>query len=118
MFLLLTAISGFGPLPWTVNAEIFLPESKALSSSIGFCFNWACAIRVTKYEPKLEEAISTSGAYLFFAGVCAIGAAFVHFCVPETKGKTSNELRQMFGGHQAKEEMARDNFAYTHDSVM
>ncbi len=41
---------GLGPLPWTVNAEIFPPEAKAVASAAAFAFNWTCAAAVTRQE--------------------------------------------------------------------
>ncbi len=41
---------GLGPLPWTVNAEIFPPEAKAVASATAFAFNWTCAAAVTRQE--------------------------------------------------------------------
>lgn len=64
---------GFGQIPWTINAEIFPLEAKALSSSIAFGFNWFCGFLVTKFYPDLEKLIGPSGAYLLFACICAFG---------------------------------------------
>ena len=70
---LMTKMSGFGQIPWTINAEIFPPEAKSLSSSIAFGFNWFCGFLVTKFYPDLEKLIHASGAYLLFAIICASG---------------------------------------------
>ena len=64
---------GFGPIPWTINAELFSSEAKALASSIAFMFNWFCAFLVTKFYPDLENLIHASGAYLMFSIICFLG---------------------------------------------
>ena len=64
---------GFGPLCWTINAEIFPPEAKRLGSSIAFSANWTFAFLVTKFEPYVEDALNTSGAYFLFSAICVFG---------------------------------------------
>lgn len=44
------------------------------------------------------------GMYLFFAVWLALGAAFVYFVVPETKGKTLEEMDLVFGSITAQED--------------
>ena len=89
---------GFGPLPWAINAELFSAESKGAASSIAFTFNWFCAFLVTKFYPDLEALIDAEGAYFLFSAVCFFGTFFVVFFVPETKGKSQEELRAYFTG--------------------
>ena len=59
-------------------------------------FNWLCATLVSKFEPDIEAAIGTSGAYFLYAAICATGAAFVMFVVPETKGKSPEDMKKIF----------------------
>lgn len=87
---------GFGPLAWTLNAELFAPEAKSLCASIAFCFNWLSCFVVTKFEPDVESIINASGAYFLFAAICGLGTIVVYFFVPETKGKTSEEIKEYF----------------------
>jgi hypothetical protein len=44
------------------------------------------------------------GMYLFFAVWLALGAVFVYFIVPETKGKTLEEMDMVFGSITAQED--------------
>ena len=88
--------TGIGPLPWTINAELFSPETRSFCSSAACCFNWFCAFLVTKFEADIEAAIGASGAYFLFAAICAAGTVFVGVCVPETKGKSGREIQDLF----------------------
>ena len=87
---------GYGPLPWAMNGEFFSLEAKSLASSILTAFNWLCAFIVTKFEVNVEDAIGTSGAYFIYASVCFVATFFVLFFVPETKGKSPQDMRNLF----------------------
>ena len=84
-------------MPFTVNAEIHPPESKALGSTLAFSFNWLCTFVVTKFRPEMESWFGTSGTYFFYGTICVVGAVFVIIFLPETKGKGPEEIRNLFG---------------------
>ncbi len=85
-----------GPIPWTVNAEIQPAESKQLAYSILSVFNWIYSFLVIKFGPDLEEAMGTYGLFYLFAAVSVAGTIAVYFLLPETKGKTVEEIRHLF----------------------
>lgn len=87
---------GMGPLPWTINAEMFPLEAKSTSSSTATIVNWTCAFFVSKFQSNITDGIGASGAYFLFASICALGTVFILFFLPETKGKTSEDMRAYF----------------------
>jgi len=87
---------GMGPLPWVLNAEMFSKEAKAPCSSLCASFNWVCSFLVVKFSPSLETAIGASGSYLTFAALAAAGTFLIVMVVPETKGKTEEEIQKGF----------------------
>lgn len=44
------------------------------------------------------------GTYIFFAVFLAAGIVWVHFCLPETKGATLEEMDRIFGSHTGAED--------------
>jgi hypothetical protein len=46
------------------------------------------------------------GTYIFFCVWTILGGLFVYFCLPETKGKTLEEMDTVFGSHTTAEDMA------------
>lgn len=46
----------------------------------------------------------TWGTYIFFAVWTILGGLFIYFLVPETKGKTLEEMDQVFGSHTSGQE--------------
>merc|ERR1711892_1087671 len=87
---------GMGPLPWVLNAELFSKEAKAPCSSFCASFNWLCSFMVVKFSPSLETLIGASGSYLTFATLAAGGTFLIVMAVPETKGRTEEEIQQGF----------------------
>ncbi|EFN85164.1 Sugar transporter ERD6-like 6 [Harpegnathos saltator] len=85
---------GFGPLPWTMMPEIFAPEVKGIAASSACLFNWLMAFVVTKFYSNMTNAVYPYGTFWIFSGFCAVGIFFVYFLVPETKGKTLDEIQR------------------------
>ena len=83
---------GWGPLPWLVTAEILPVRSKSLAGGIVTASNWFFSFVITKEFADLESAIHSFGAFWLFAGICLLGVAFVFYYVPETKGKSLEEI--------------------------
>ena len=100
---------GMGPLPWVLNAELFAKEAKAPSSSFCASFNWVCSFLVVKFSPSLETVIGASGSYLTFAALAAAGTFIIVMVVPETKGKTEEEIQRGFKDPEKEESLNNDD---------
>lgn len=85
---------GFGPLPWMMMGEIFAPEVKGVAASSACLFNWILVFIVTKFFSDLSETIGLAATFWLFAVICLIGTFFVYFIVPETKGKSLEEIQR------------------------
>ncbi|KAF7391801.1 hypothetical protein HZH68_011344 [Vespula germanica] len=83
---------GFGPIPWMMISEIFAPEIKAIVSSSACFLHWIMAFIITKTFVNLNNTIHTYGTFWLFSLICGISIAFVVFFVPETKGKTLEQI--------------------------
>ncbi|GLG94902.1 Facilitated trehalose transporter Tret1 [Gryllus bimaculatus] len=86
---------GCGPLPWMMLGEIFAPEGTA--SGLAVTLNWVIVFAVTFAFPPANDALG-GVTFFFFAAVCALGFAFVLAVVPETKGKTLQEIQDALSG--------------------
>ncbi|XP_076234757.1 facilitated trehalose transporter Tret1 [Calliopsis andreniformis] len=85
---------GFGPLPWMMLGEIFAPEVKGVAASSAGVLNWILAFLVTKFYTNLKDAMNISGTFWLYSVICAIGIFFVYFIVPETKGKSLEQIQR------------------------
>lgn len=89
---------GFGPVPWTMVGEIFAPEVKSVVAGSACLFNWILAFIVTKFFNDLTTGIGLDATFWLFSGICLIGCTFVIILVPETKGKSLEQIQRELNG--------------------
>lgn len=95
---IITFSIGFGPIPWLMMGELFLPDYKGVASSLSVTFNWVGVFVVTKCFSKMVESWGSDITFWFF-GVCMVaGTAFVATKVFETKGKNSTQIQILLSG--------------------
>lgn len=90
---IITYNCGFGPLPWTVMGELFPSNVKSTASSMTASICWLLGFILSKFFTSVSESIGMAGSFWLFAGFCLLAAVFVYFLVPETKGKTFQEIQ-------------------------
>ncbi|XP_070514414.1 trehalose transporter 1-like protein isoform X2 [Cardiocondyla obscurior] len=91
-----TSTLGYLVIPFAMVGEVFPPKVKDILSgstvAIGYLFS---AVTVKTY-PDMQRVMGMHGVFLFFAIISLIGAIFILFFLPETKGKTLREIEDMF----------------------
>jgi sugar porter (SP) family MFS transporter len=87
---------GAGPLPWTMMGELMPPHVKGMMSSAASAFCWGLAFLITKFFNNMLIALTSYGCYWLFSGFCVFGFAFCFFLVPETKGKSLDEIQKLY----------------------
>ncbi|CAL1535160.1 unnamed protein product [Lymnaea stagnalis] len=95
---------GAGPMPWTINAEIYPLWCRGVASSLSTVTNWTCNLVVSYTFLTLIDAITIWGTFLTFAGVSIFAASFVFMVVPETKDKSLEEIQFLFMSKDEREE--------------
>jgi MFS family permease len=90
----------WGPIAWVIPAEIFPLRSRAKGMSVSTSANWMCNFIIGLITPIMLEKI-TYGTYIFFACFLVLSFFFVWIFVPETKGRTLEEMDEIFGGQAA-----------------
>ncbi|XP_017754233.1 PREDICTED: facilitated trehalose transporter Tret1-like [Eufriesea mexicana] len=83
---------GLGPVPWMLTGELFSAESKAVASSVAVMLNWFMVFVVTKTFPTMNEQLGIDMTFWIFAAIMASATLFTRMLVPETKGKTYQEI--------------------------
>ncbi|GCC16917.1 solute carrier family 2, facilitated glucose transporter member 8 [Chiloscyllium punctatum] len=87
---------GCGPIPWLVMSEIFPVRARGIASGACVLTNWSTAFLVTKEFHDLVENITQYGTFWLFSSFCFMNLLFTIFFVPETKGRTLEEIEAHF----------------------
>ncbi|XP_047513658.1 facilitated trehalose transporter Tret1-like isoform X1 [Pieris napi] len=89
---------GFGPIPWLMLGEILPSKIRGTAASLATGFNWTCTFIVTKTFHNIIVVIKMYGTFWLFAALCIAGLFFVIFFVPETRGKSLEEIEKKLTG--------------------
>jgi SP family facilitated glucose transporter-like MFS transporter 8 len=83
---------GFGPLPWVMMAELVPNKSKSWASGLAVSVNWILVFAVTNLFGIVVKNLGPTITFAIFCGMCTLGTLVVAYIVPETKGKTREEI--------------------------
>ncbi|CAL5866708.1 uncharacterized protein PFLUO_LOCUS918 [Penicillium psychrofluorescens] len=86
----------WGPVAWIVVSEVFPLSMRAKGVSLGGSSNWLNNFAVGLSTSPFVKT-SPIGTFIFFGCVTVIAVLYVHFLVPETKGRTLEEMDELFG---------------------
>ncbi|KAH9693000.1 Sugar transporter ERD6-like 6 [Citrus sinensis] len=84
---------GMGPIPWVIMSEILPINIKGLAGSVATLANWLTVWLITMTANLLLNW-SGGGTFAIYTLVSAFTVAFVSIWVPETKGKTLEEIQR------------------------
>ncbi|KAJ5175442.1 uncharacterized protein N7482_001319 [Penicillium canariense] len=101
-FILTYGVS-YSPLGWALPPEVFSTATRSKGVALSTCVIWLCDFIVGISVPSMMEKISY-GTYIFFAVMCFLAGLWAFFLVPETSGKTLEELDEVFGDTSSQEE--------------
>lgn len=88
---------GEGPVPFTYSAEAYPLYIRPLGMSLATATTWFFNFLLSITWPSLQRAFTTTGAFCWYAAWNIVGFFLVLLFLPETKGKTLEELDQVFG---------------------
>ncbi|XP_057456504.1 polyol transporter 5-like isoform X2 [Lotus japonicus] len=106
---------GSGPITWVYSSEIFPLRLRAQGVAIGAVVNRLTSGVISMTFLSLSNAITIGGAFFLFAGIAVCAWIFHYTLLPETRGKTLEEIEGSFGHfwrkpNAAKEVNGRNNF--------
>ena len=83
-----------GPVVWTVINEVFPGRVRGRAVAVATAVNWGAAFLVSQFFLTLINAIGTSATFWLFAFFCLVGWIWVYRTVPETKGRSLEEIEK------------------------
>ncbi|OJD34080.1 high-affinity glucose protein [Diplodia corticola] len=117
-FILVFGVS-YSPLGWALPAEVFPNAMRSKGVALSTAVNWLCNFIVGVATPPMLENLGF-GTYVFFGFWCYCAAVWAFFLVPETKGKTLEQMDEVFGDFAAQEEkeIMRQHMAQTRATMV
>ncbi|KAK5640825.1 hypothetical protein RI129_009372 [Pyrocoelia pectoralis] len=85
---------GLGPVLWLLNGELFSHEIKGVANGITITSAWICMFIVLKTFPITMVDLGPHYTFYFFSMCMVACVIFIKFFVPETKGKTLEEIQK------------------------
>ncbi|RAK80805.1 putative transporter [Aspergillus fijiensis CBS 313.89] len=87
---------GWFSIPYLVGSEVFPIRIRSLNVSISMALHWAFYFGCSRAMPSLLAATHQWGAFVFFACVCLVSLVYVYFAMPDTTGRSLEELDGLF----------------------
>jgi MFS family permease len=86
--------TSLAPVVWVLISEIYPNRIRGEAMSIATFFLWVASFVLTLTFPILEEHVGESYTFWLYAAICLLGWLFIFRYVPETKGKSLEELEE------------------------
>jgi MFS family permease len=98
LLLTLTAIGCYAmslaPVTWALISEIFPNRIRGFAVSISVCVLWIASFILIYTFPLIHQGLGSAGTFWLYAGICAAGYVFITLRVPETRGKTLEQIER------------------------
>ena len=82
------------PITWVLISELFPNRIRGAAMSIAVLSLWIACIALSQTFPLLKSKLGAHGAFWTFAGICIIGFIVMFISLPETKGKTLEDIER------------------------
>ena len=80
--------------PLVVTSEMYPSYIRGTAMALSTGISWACAFLCVQFYPWMESTLGTNVAFGIFAALCLAAGLFIKFCIPETKGKSLEEIEK------------------------
>eukprot|EP00208_Stichococcus_sp_RCC1054_P003286 CAMPEP_0206138946 /NCGR_PEP_ID=MMETSP1473-20131121/4000_1 /ASSEMBLY_ACC=CAM_ASM_001109 /TAXON_ID=1461547 /ORGANISM="Stichococcus sp, Strain RCC1054" /LENGTH=518 /DNA_ID=CAMNT_0053532515 /DNA_START=301 /DNA_END=1857 /DNA_ORIENTATION=+ len=86
----------FGPISWLIVGEVFGLGVRGQATAVASLINFGSNFGVSFALPTVQKSLGQDGTYLLFCVISIVAVASIYFTVPETKGKSLEEIETMF----------------------
>lgn len=83
------------PVTWIVISEIFPTRIRAKGMAVSTFALWSASFVLTYTFPLLNSSLGASGTFWLYGLICIAGFLFMKMNLPETKGKTLEEIEKI-----------------------
>lgn len=83
-----------GPITWVLLSEVFPNKVRGVAMAVCTAALWIASFLLTYTFPFLNSGLGTGGTFMLYAVICFFGFMFAWRRIPETKGKSLEELEK------------------------
>lgn len=98
LLLVLAAIGSYAmslaPVTWVVISEIFPNRIRGAAMAVAVSALWIACFLLTDTFPWLNAKLGSAGTFWLYAAICVFGFAFIFWKLPETKGKSLEQIER------------------------
>ncbi|KAM4021065.1 solute carrier family 2, facilitated glucose transporter member 6 isoform 2-T2 [Anomaloglossus baeobatrachus] len=87
---------GWGPITWLLMSEILPLKARGTASGLCVMVSWITGFVLTEAFLPVVNAFNLETPFFFFTIICVCCIIFTYFCVPETKGRTLEQIESYF----------------------
>ncbi|MEM8727161.1 MAG: sugar porter family MFS transporter [Chlamydiota bacterium] len=85
-----------GPIGWLLNSEIYPLHIRGKAMGVATCANWVSNFIITATFLNLVNIVGKTGTFWLYGGIGILGMFFIWHLVPETKGKSLEEIEDFW----------------------
>eukprot|EP00238_Polyblepharides_amylifera_P009327 CAMPEP_0196594268 /NCGR_PEP_ID=MMETSP1081-20130531/77815_1 /TAXON_ID=36882 /ORGANISM="Pyramimonas amylifera, Strain CCMP720" /LENGTH=489 /DNA_ID=CAMNT_0041918479 /DNA_START=387 /DNA_END=1856 /DNA_ORIENTATION=+ len=93
----------FGPIAWLIIGEVFPVEIRSAAVGLATITNFGSNFLVSLLLPTLQDEFGPAGTYFVFAVLGLVAITSIYFTLPETKGKTLEEIQDEFSSSKIED---------------
>ena len=101
---------GLSPIAWLLVGEIFPLEYRSIGPSLTTAFSYVCAFVGVKTSVDLRENVGLHGTFWTYSMISFLAFLFTILFVPETRGKTLDEMEPKSGILSKKTDKKREKY--------
>ncbi|CAG9803435.1 unnamed protein product [Chironomus riparius] len=91
-----TSTFGFLTIPFAMLPELFPQRVRGVTAGMTVCVAYFMSFIAIKSYPSMLDFMGNNGVFLLYSIVSLFGTIFVYLLLPETKGKTLQEIENLF----------------------
>lgn len=82
------------PIVWVILSEIFPNRIRGAAMALATFALWVACFVLTYTFPLLNASLGAAGTFWVYAAICLVGFVFIALKLPETKGKSLEEIEK------------------------
>ena len=100
---------GYGAIPFLITSELVPLRVRGAGVGIATCVNWISAIIITGTFKEFEKAVKPWGVSWSFSFLCFLAVIFVAVFIPETKGRSLEQIENYFKSRSQRNKLNTNN---------